>query len=120
MTNRIESTSAATDVPEFIQELDGANFEHKLSIALSEVAAACVDNDKVGEVHVKFAFKKIPGTSQVHCTHTLKFVRPTMDGKSGEEETRVTPLFVGKFGKLTIAPENQMSFIDKVTGEIKG
>ena len=118
MGNRIQSTSAATDVPEFIAELDGGNFEHKLSIALSEVAAACCDNDKAGEVNVKFSFKKIPGTSQVHCTHALKFVRPTMDGKSGEEEKRVTPLHVGKFGKLTIAPEAQMSFIDKSTGEI--
>ncbi len=118
MSNTIQSTSAATDVPEFIAELDGANFEHKLSIALSQVAAACCDNDKVGEVSIKFAFKKIPGTSQVHCEHTLKFVRPTMDGKSGEEEKRTTPLHVGKFGKLTIAPENQMSFVDKKTGEI--
>ena len=119
MTNRIQSTSAATDVPEFISELDGGNFEHKMSIALSEVAAACCDNDKAGEVNLKFSFKKIPGTSQVHCEHTLKFIRPTMDGKSGEEEKRTTPLHVGKFGKLTIAPENQMSFIDKATGEIK-
>jgi hypothetical protein len=118
MSNRIQSTNAATDVPEFIAELDGANFEHKLSIALSEVAAACIDNDKAGEVNVKFAFKRIPGTAQVHCSHTLKFVRPTMDGKSGEEETRVTPLFVGKFGKLTIAPENQMSFLNNKTGEV--
>ncbi len=120
MSNTIQSTAAATDVPEFIAELDGANFEHKLSIALSQVAAACVDNDKVGEVSIKFAFKKIPGTSQVHCEHTLKFTRPTMDGKSGEEEKRTTPLHVGKFGKLSIAPENQMTFMDKATGEILG
>lgn len=118
MSNTIQSTSAATDVPEFFAELDGGNFEHKFSIALSEVAAACIDNDKVGEVNIKLAFKKIPGTSQVHCEHTLKFVRPTMDGKSGEEEKRTTPLHVGKFGKLTIAPENQMSFVDKKTGEV--
>jgi len=40
MSNRIQSTSAATDVPDFISELDGGNFEHKMSIALIEVAAA--------------------------------------------------------------------------------
>lgn len=119
MTNRIESTSAVTDVSEFIQELDGGNFEHKLSVALSTVAAKSIDYDKVGEVNIKFSFKKIPGTSQVHCEHTLKFVSPTMDGKSGEEEKRTTPLFVGKFGKLTIAPESQMEFLDRKTGEIK-
>jgi hypothetical protein len=115
-----QSTSAATEVAEFIQDLDGGVFDRKLSIALSQVAAASVDHDKAGEVSIKFTFKKIPGTTQVHCEHSLKFSKPTPDGKSGEEEKRTTALHVGKFGKLTLAPENQMSFIDKVTGEIKG
>lgn len=108
-----ESTSAATDVGEFIADLDGGVFDRKLSIALSQVAAASVDQDKVGEVSIKFTFKKIPGTQQVHCEHLLKFSKPTLDGKAGEEEKRTTPLHVGKFGKLSIAPENQMAFLDR-------
>ena len=107
------STSAATDVGEFITDLDGGMFDRKLSIALSQVAAATVDHDKAGEVNLKFAFKKIPGTTQVHVTHTMKYSKPTMDGKAGEEESRTTALHVGKFGKLTLAPETQMSFIDR-------
>lgn len=113
-----QTSSAATDVTELIQDLDGGMFERKLSVALSQVAAATVDNDKTGEVNIKLTFKRIPGTCQVHCEHALKFVRPTMDGKAGEEEKRTTALHVGKFGKLSIAPESQMSFIDKKTGEI--
>lgn len=112
------SDSAATDVGEFITDLDGGVFDRKLSIALSQVAAATVDNDKAGEVNVKFSFKRIPGTSQVHCEHTLKFSKPTMDGKAGEEEKRTTALHVGKFGRLTLAPESQFTFMDKKTGEI--
>lgn len=108
-----QSTSAATEVAEFITDLDGGNFDRKLSIALSQVAAASVDNDKAGEVSVKFVFTKIPGTTQVHCAHTLKFTKPTMDGKAGEEEKRTTPMHVGKFGRLTLAPENQMAFLDR-------
>lgn len=114
-----QSLSAATDVSEFFQDLDGGVFDHKLSVALSQVAAASVDNDKTGEVSIKLTFKKIPGTSQVHCEHTLKFSRPTLDGKAGEEEKRTTALHVGKYGKLSIAPESQMEFIDRKTGEIK-
>ena len=106
-------TSAATDVGEFITDLDGGMFDRKLSMALSQVAAAVVDNDKAGEVNLKFAFKKIPGTHQVHVSHTMKFVRPTTDGKAGEEESRTTALHVGKNGKLTLAPETQMTFIDR-------
>lgn len=105
--------SAATDVAEFIADLDGGMLDRKLSIALSQVAAASVDTDKVGEVTLKFSFKKIPGTHQVHCEHSLKFVKPTLDGKSGEEEKRSTPLHVGKFGRLSIAPENQLAFLDR-------
>ena len=113
MSTTNQSTSAATDVAEFLSDLDGGVFDRKLSIALSQVAAASVDNDKAGEVSVKFTFKKIPGTTQVHCEHQLKFSRPTMDGKAGEEEKRTTPLHVGKFGRLTLAPENQMAFLDR-------
>ena len=72
--------SAATDVGEFVTDLDGGIFDRKLSIALSEAAAACVDNDKQGEVAVKFTFKKIPGTHQVHVQHQLKYTTPTADG----------------------------------------
>lgn len=107
------STSAATDVGEFITDLDGGMFDRKLSIALSQVAAATVDHDKTGKVSIELTFKKIPGTSQVQCEHILKFNRPTADGKAGEEEKRSTPLHVGKFGRLSLAPENQLSFIDR-------
>lgn len=107
-------TAAATDVSEFMTDLDGGVFDRKLSIALSQVAAATVDNDKQGKVTVEFAFSRIAGTSQVRCEHTLKFVKPTMDGKAGEEEKRSTVLHVGKFGALTLA---QPSLIGK-QGEI--
>ncbi len=117
-TPQNQTTAAATDVGDFIADLDGGNFDRKLSIALSQVAAAAVDNDRAGEVSIKLTFKKIPGTTQVHCAHHLKFTKPTMDGKASEEEKRTTALHVGKFGKLSFAPENQMSFMDKKTGEL--
>ena len=107
------STSAATDVSEFILDLDGGQFERMLSIALSQVAAGAVDNKKVGKVSLEFEVKPITGTHQVHVTHTLKFTRPTADGKASEEVTRKTALHVGKFGRLTLAPENQMAMFDR-------
>jgi hypothetical protein len=100
------SVAAATDVSEFFTDLDGGIFERKLSIALSQVAAACTD--KVGEVNIKLSFSQIPGTGQVRCEHTLKFVKPTLDGKSGEEEKRATVLHVGKYGALSLAQPSLM------------
>ncbi|WP_275272449.1 hypothetical protein [Limnobacter sp. P1] len=109
MSNQHNSTSAATDVGEFITDLDGGVFDRKLSIALSQVAAAAVDHNKTGEVTVKFTFQRIPGTMQVRCEHALKFSKPTMDGKAMEEESRATVLHVGKFGALSLA---QPSLLD--------
>lgn len=111
--NKTQSTAAATDVGELITDLDGGVFDRKLSIALSQVAASVVDNNRAGEVNIKLSFKRIPGTTQVHCEHTLKYTRPTLDGKASEEETRTTALHVGKFGRLSLAPENQMAMFDK-------
>lgn len=107
------STSAATDVAEFMTDLDGGQFDRMLSIALSQVAAGTCDNDGKGEVAIKLAFEKVPGSSMVTCKHTLKFTRPTSDGKASEEATRKTTLHVGKFGRLTLAPENQLAMFDR-------
>ena len=107
------STSAATDVGEFITDLDGGQFDRMLSIALSQVAAGTCDNDGKGEVTVKFSFTKVPGASQVICAHALKFTHPTADGKASEEVTRKTALHVGKGGRITLAPENQMAMFDR-------
>ena len=111
------SQSAATDVPDLIQELGGGQFERMLSIALSQSAAAAVDNGKVAEVNVKFKLKPISGTHQIHCEHELVFKKPTSNGKTSEQAAQTTTLHVGKFGKLTLIPESQTSFLDK-TGKV--
>lgn len=112
-TSSSNTASAATDVTDFFQDLDGGVFERMLSQALSRTPAAVVDHDAVGEVNLKLVFRRIPGTHQVHCKHVLKFQHPTALGKASEEATGTTPLHVGKFGRLTLAPESQMSFIDR-------
>lgn len=70
----VPNTSAAqTDVSAFITDLDGGQFDRMLSVALGQVAAGVVDNNKVGEVAVKFTIERIPGTHQVNVKHSLKF-----------------------------------------------
>lgn len=91
-----------TDVGEFITDLDGGQFDRMLGVALSQVAAACVDNDKTGQVQVTFSISPIKGTHQVSVGHKLKFVRPTMHGKAGEEAERETVMHVGKGGRLSL------------------
>lgn len=95
--------TAATDVPEFFTDLDGGQFEVITSQALSEVAAAVIDHNKVGEVTLKFKIERIQGTQQVRIEHSCKFLRPTSMGKAGEETSAATVLHVGKYGALSLA-----------------
>lgn len=98
-----DTTAAATDVSEIVSELDAGMFERILSIALSQTAAAVIDHEKVGEVSIKFKMEKIAGTSQIRLAHDLKFAKPTSMGKSSEETSGATVLFVGRFGRLSLA-----------------
>jgi len=108
-TAQTQSNAAATDVGEFIANLDGGMFERKLSIALSQIAAAVTDRGKEGEVILKLTLKPIINTCQVHVKHTLKYTRPTMNGKSSEEENRTTSMYVGKYGALSLAHPHQIN-----------
>ena len=104
--------SAATDVGAFIGDLDGGQFERKLSVALSQVAAAVIDHEgkSKGKVVLELTLDQIDGTHQVRIDHTLKYVKPTRDGKTAEEEKRHTVMHVGKYGALSLA---QPSFVGK-------
>lgn len=104
MNQRPDTTRAATDVAEFIGALDGGVFEQKLSVAVSQVAAASMDNDGKGEVLIKLIFERLPGTFQCRVQHQLKFIKPTIDGEAGEKETRATVLWVGQYGRLSVLP----------------
>lgn len=108
VTNR--PATAATDVSEFITDLDGGQHELILSQALSESAAACVDFGKKSEVTVKYTIQQIPGTHQVRIQHDTKFKRPTSMGSLIQETGGATVLHVGKYGALSLA---QPSLLEK-------
>ncbi len=55
-THKPDTTAAATDVAEFIGELDGGQFERMASIAMSETAAAVVDSERKGKVTIILQF----------------------------------------------------------------
>lgn len=98
-----DTSAASTDVPEFVSDLDGGQFERMLSIALSKTAAACIDYERGGEVVIKFKMERIPGTQQLRLGHKLAFGRPTMTGKVTEETEGATVLYVGRYGALSLA-----------------
>lgn len=109
-----------TNVTEFICDLDGGVFEQKLGHILSEVAGAVVDHGekgKSGQVQITLDIKRIGQSAQVEVKHKLAYNRPTMHGKSSEEEQLMTPMYVGVGGKLTFFPEGQDQLFTK-QGEV--
>lgn len=109
----------STEVDKFFQDLDGGQFEAKLSKVLSDVAGAVIDHQKGGEINLKFTIKQIGNSAQVHIDHELKYKRPTKRGALGENELTSTPMYVGRMGALSFFPENQAQMFDKKGGPAK-
>lgn len=104
------SNERATVVPDFIGELDGGVFENKISMALSEVAFGVLNNGQKGKVVITLDIDRMSNSveeKRVMIKHKLAFVRPTPRGKSSEEDTTETPMYVNRGGKLTILQEDQ-------------
>lgn len=91
-----------TDVEQLLDDLDAGLVKRALALAISQAAGGAIENSEKGEVTLKLVFMPIEGTSQVHCEHTLKFLRPTTDGNQTESITRKTTLHVGAGGVVSL------------------
>lgn len=96
-----------TSFSDVVLELDAGTFEEKISRALSDCAKGVVDTGKAGKIVITMDLKRIAASHQVTVKHSVKFVRPTMNGKVTEENATETPLYVGVNGKLTVTPDTQ-------------
>ena len=88
-------------------ELDAGVFIQKVTRALTEVALGAVTTSKVGKVVLTFDVKQIGTSNQVNVHHSLKFIKPTPNGRVTEENKTETPVYVGVGGVLTILPDKQ-------------
>ena len=106
-TNKPDVTkrpSHATDVQQFLSDLGAGVFEQKVGLALSDVAASVVDNDKAGEVTIKFKLKHIANSAAVVVAHSITQKMPTSHGDKSETDTTSTPMYIGPGGKMTVYP----------------
>ena len=99
---------AKTNIHDFLGELDAGIFENKLATALSDVALGVLNHDKQGTVKLEFTLKKMDSDNpQVQIQHKLSYVKPTKRGKSSEEDTTATPMYVHKGGALSVTPDKE-------------
>lgn len=112
----MSGNNRGTDLPEFINDLDGGVFAEKVSLALSHVAAGVVDHNKAGEVTLKFKIDRIGNSYRVGIKHQLNYKVPEANGSYSQENTTESVMHVNTGGLMTVFPENQHQLLSK-TGE---
>ena len=92
---------------ETLQEFDAGLFANKVTEALKTAALGTIQHHRKGSVTIVIELEQIGDSDSVQVKHTLKYVKPTRNGKVSEENTTTTPFYVNKDGFLTISPELQ-------------
>ncbi len=92
----------STNVDDFLGELSAGILKEKLGHILSKAAEGCTVHGKKASVGMVFSMSPIGEDGQVIMSVKLSNTVPTKRGKSTEEDTTDTPMFVGKGGEITI------------------
>ena len=92
---------------ETLGEFDAGIFTSKVTSAFKLVALGTIENGKKGQVTIVLDLEQIGDSSSVQVKHTLKYSKPTKNGKATEENTTSTPMYVDGNGYLTISPQTQ-------------
>jgi hypothetical protein len=96
-----------TTLDDTVQELDAGLFVQKSLEALRLSALSAIQHRKKSTVTMVLELEPIGDSASVTVKHTLKYSKPTRNGKASEENTTTTPMYVGKEGFLTVSPELQ-------------
>ncbi|WP_347989470.1 hypothetical protein [Methylomonas sp. AM2-LC] len=88
--------------PEILGEFDAGIFQDKVQEALKMVALGTINHGKKGSLVIQIDLEQIGNSSSVTVKHTVKYAQPTRNGKSSEEATTSTPMYVNNLGYLTI------------------
>lgn len=100
------------DLIDIIGEFDAGIFTAKIMAALKLVSLGVVNNGKKGNVTISLNMERIGDSHSVQIHHALKYCSPTKNGKTSEENTTSTPMYVDNYGILTISPQLQQDLFD--------
>jgi hypothetical protein len=113
MTESMKPPERGTDVAAFISELGGGVDEEIMSLMLSNIASAVDNTEKQGSINIKIDLKKTGDGGNVSVKMKSTYVKPTKKGRTVEERTSETPMYVGTGGRLSIFPETQSDMFGK-------
>lgn len=112
----MSNSNRGTDLPQFINDLDGNVFAEKVARALSRVAAGVIEHDKGGELTIKFKLARIGNSHRVTIKHGLNYKVPEANGSYSQDNTTESVMHVNKGGHMSVFPENQNQLFTR-TGE---
>ena len=98
----------ATDVSQLLSELDAGKLEAQLGHALSICGGAAFDHAGEAKVTLHLTLKRQEGGSQILVASEMSYRHPTNTGTKLETCKAKTLMHVGKGGRLTFMPENQI------------
>lgn len=106
-------------INETFGKFDAGIFMDKVQESLKLVALGVVNIGKKGQLQITLDLEQIGASSSVQVKHTLKYVKPTANGKSSEENTTSTPMYVNNLGYLSISPQTQNDLFDESEKVVK-
>lgn len=98
------NTGTAPDITTLLGDLNGGVFLQQVEAALRAAALGVAHTGKKGHVNIKLNLTRIGESNQVECKHTLSFERPTAKGRTTDESSTSTPLYVSGKGELSLFP----------------
>ncbi len=109
----MSQTNRGTDLPEFMNDLDGGVFAEKIARALSDVAAGVIDYDDKGELTLKFKLSRIGNSYRVGIKHQLTYKVPEANGSYSQDNLTESVMHVNPGGRMSVFPENQHQMFGK-------
>lgn len=109
----MSNSNRGTDLPQFINDLDGGVFAEKVARALSDVAAGVIDYDDKGELNIKLKLARIGNSYRVAVKHALTYKVPEANGSYSQENTTESVMHVNTGGRMSMFPENQHQMFGK-------
>ena len=106
-----------TNIAELLGDMNGGTVAQVMEIALSDAALGVLSAGKKSKANVSLDINllRIGESQQVTAVAKLKYKIPTMRGDRSETYAIDTPLYVGRDGKLTVLPENQIDIFTRQT-----
>jgi hypothetical protein len=91
-------------------EMDAGIFLDKVGRGLSDAGKAAIAHGKQAKVVLELTFKQLSNTQQCDVSHKIKTEIPHATGKTIDEDTKSTPMYIHTDGNISVFSEEQHHF----------